>query len=82
MLGYGELQVLRQAEQILCSGLQLQRFDIKFYKTDIVHIELSALLLIFLWFIGCVCEGRREMPHILRQGLLLILPLCCGLANS
>lgn len=47
MLGYGELQVLRQAEQILCSGLQLQRFDIKFYKTDIVHIELSALLLIF-----------------------------------
>lgn len=63
MLGYGELQVLRQAEQILCGGLQLQpwaqRFDIKFYKTDIVHIELSALLLIFLWFIGCVCE-REE----------------------
>lgn len=76
------MQVLSQAEQMLRSGLQLQPwaqpFGIKFYKTDIVHTELSASLLLFfpffLRFIGCVCE-RQDL-------LLLILPLCCSLASS
>lgn len=47
------MQVLSQAEQMLCSVLQLQPwaqcFGIKFYKTDIVHIELSASLLFFFF---------------------------------
>lgn len=76
MLGYGELQVLRQAEQILCSGLQLQpwaqRFDIKFYKTDIVHIELSALLLFFYGLLVVFVRGKKGDASYFEAGSSLL----------